>query len=52
LAAFLTLTFSQSKPPDPGKIALAGAAVAGAYAILGLVLSWMLPEPKAELENE
>jgi xanthine/uracil permease len=52
LAAFLTLTFSQSKPPDPGKIALAGAGVAGAYALIGLVLSWMLTEPKAELEND
>ncbi|MCE2810834.1 MAG: MFS transporter, partial [Planctomycetaceae bacterium] len=52
LAAFLTITFSASKPPDPGKIALAGAAVAGAYALIGLVLSWMLPEPGAEIENE
>ena len=52
LAAFLTLTFSASKPPDPSKLALAGAAVAGTYALIGLVLSWMLPEPKAELENE
>lgn len=52
LAAFLTITFSASKPPDPGKIALAGAAVAGAYALIGLVLSWMLPEPGADIENE
>ncbi len=52
LAAFLTITFSASKPPDPSKIAIAGAAVAGAYALIGLVLSWMLPEPNAELENE
>jgi hypothetical protein len=52
LAAFLTITFSASKPPDPAKIAIAGAAVAGAYALIGLVLSWMLPEPNAELENE
>ncbi|MFM7930045.1 MAG: MFS transporter, partial [Pirellula sp.] len=52
LAAFLTLTFSASKTPDPGKIALAGAAVAGGYALVGLVLSWMLPEPTAEIEND
>jgi len=52
LAAFLTITFSASKPPDPGRIALAGAAVAGGYAILGLILSWMLPEPKETIENE
>lgn len=52
LAAFLTLTFSASKTPDPGKIALAGAAVAGTYALVGLVLSWMLTEPTAEIEND
>jgi MFS family permease len=52
LAAFLTLTFSASKPPDPGKIALAGAAVAGSYALIGLVISWMLPEPKEEVDHE
>ncbi|MFM8399922.1 MAG: hypothetical protein ACKOAH_19010, partial [Pirellula sp.] len=34
LAAFLTLTFSASKTPDPGKIALAGAVVAGGYALV------------------
>lgn len=52
LAAFLTITFSASKPPDPGRIALAGAAVAGGYAFLGLILSWMLPEPQETIENE
>jgi hypothetical protein len=31
---------------------LAGAAVAGGYAILGLILSWMLPEPQETIENE
>jgi MFS family permease len=52
LAAFLTITFSASKPPDPGRIALAGAAIAGGYAFLGLILSWMLPEPQETIENE
>lgn len=52
LAAFLTLTFSASKPPDPGKIALVGAAVAGSYALIGLVISWMLPEPNEEVDHE
>lgn len=52
LAAFLTITFSASKPPDPGKIAMVGAIVAGSYALIGLLLSWMLPEPSAEGAEE
>ncbi len=50
-AAWLTLTFSAATPPDPVRIALAGAAVAGAYALLGAVLTHWLPEPDAKLEN-
>jgi MFS family permease len=51
-AAWLTLTFSTADPPQPGKIALVGAIVAGSYALVGVLLSFILPEPKADLENE
>ena len=44
-AAWLTLTFSKAVPPDPVKIALVGAAVAGAYALVGAILTAWLPEP-------
>ncbi len=44
-AAWITLTLSQSTPPDPAKIALYGAMVAGGYALVGTVLSFFLPEP-------
>ena len=44
-AAWFTLTFSESRPPDPAKIALAGAAVAGIYALVGTVMTQWLPEP-------
>jgi MFS family permease len=50
-AAWLTLTFSAATPPDPVRIALAGAAVAGAYALLGAILTHWLPEPDAKLEH-
>jgi len=43
-AAFLTLTLSASDKPNPGKMALMGAAVAGAYAFVGLILTQLLPE--------
>jgi hypothetical protein len=44
-AAFLTLTFSASTPPNPGKIALVGAVVAGLYCLVGVVLTSLLEEP-------
>ena len=44
-AAWLTLTFSAATPPDPVRIALAGAAVAGAYGLVGAILTRWLPEP-------
>lgn len=47
-AAWLTITFSESRPPDPAKIAVVGACVAGAYALLGAVLTQWLPEPKED----
>jgi MFS family permease len=50
-AAWLTLTFSAATPPDPVRIALAGAVVAGAYALLGVILTHWLPEPDATVEH-
>jgi MFS family permease len=44
MAAFITLSLAQSTPPNPGKLALMAAAVGGAYAILGAVLTPLLPE--------
>lgn len=43
-AAFITLTFSASTPPDPAKIAYVGAIVAGVYALVGFVLTFFMPE--------
>jgi len=51
LAAFLTLTFSAATPPDPVKIAVVGAAVAGIYALLGTILTQWLPEPDTSVEH-
>jgi len=45
-AAWLTLTLAAATPPDPVRIALVGAAVAGGYAAVGVVLTHWLPEPK------
>jgi MFS family permease len=50
-AAWLTLTFSAASPPDPVKIAVVGAAVAGAYALVGALLTHWLPEPGADVEH-
>ncbi len=44
-AAWLTLTFSAASPPDPVRIALVGAVVAGLYALSGAILTQWLPEP-------
>ena len=51
-AAWLTLTFSAAKPPDPVKIAIVGAIVAGGYALLGTLLTQWLPEPSPDAEHE
>jgi hypothetical protein len=48
LAAWITITLSESKPPDPAKIAMMGAIVAGSYALLGALVTHWLPEPKHE----
>ncbi len=47
-AAWFTLTFSASATPNPARVALVGACVAGAYALVGAVLTQFLPEPKPE----
>jgi len=47
-AAWITITLSESKPPDPAKIAVVGACVAGAYTLIGASLTHWLPEPKRE----
>ncbi|WP_414664324.1 MFS transporter [Horticoccus sp. 23ND18S-11] len=47
-AAWFTLTLSASDKPDPARVALIGACVAGVYALVGAVLTQFLPEPKPE----
>jgi MFS family permease len=51
-AAWLTLTFSAAKPPDPGKMAMVGAIVAGGYALIGTILCFFLPEPQETMADE
>jgi hypothetical protein len=51
-AAWLTLTFSAAKPPDPGKMAMVGAIVAGSYALIGTILCFFLPEPQETMADE
>ncbi len=50
-AAWITLTLAASDKPDPGRIAIVGACVAGVYALIGTVLTRWLPEPPAETEH-
>jgi len=47
-AAWLTLTFSAGNPPSPAKMAVVGACVAGAYVLIGAILTQWLPEPKQD----
>jgi len=51
-AAFITLSLSASTPPDPAKIAIVGACVAGGYALIGAILTSLLPEPKKDTITE
>ncbi len=44
-AAFITITLSASEKTDPAKIAITGAGVALAYALIGTILTHWLPEP-------
>ena len=50
-AAWLTLTFAAATPPDPLRIAVVGAGVAGGYALVGAILTHWLPEPDTRLEH-
>ncbi|MBI5384701.1 MAG: MFS transporter [Verrucomicrobia bacterium] len=45
-AAWITISLSASTPPNPAKIALMAALVAGGYALVGAILTRWLPEPK------
>ena len=45
-AAWLTITFAESVPPSPAKIAVTAAVVAGGFALVGALLTKWLPEPK------
>jgi MFS family permease len=47
-AAWFTITFSESKPPAPAKIAYIAAIVAGIYAVCGFIATFLLPEPNPE----
>lgn len=47
-AAWLTITFSDSVPPSPAKIATTAAMVAGGFALVGVLLTKWLPEPNLE----
>jgi MFS family permease len=51
-AAWITLTLSSSDKPDPARVAIVGACVAGAYVLVGAVLTQFLPEPKPEGEKD
>ncbi|MFO0426273.1 MAG: MFS transporter [Planctomyces sp.] len=51
-AAFFTITLSASDKPDPARMALIGAFVAGAYALAGTVLTSLLPEPSPSDSHE
>ena len=50
-AAWLTITLSESRPPDPAKMAVVGAVVAGVYALAGTLLTQWLPEPTSTTNN-
>ena len=51
-AAWVTLTLSAATPPNPARIAWTAAAVAGAAALVGAIVTRWLPEPrKAELPD-
>jgi MFS family permease len=44
-AAWFTITFASSDKPDPARMAIVAACVAGAYALVGAILTQFLPEP-------
>ena len=53
MAAWLTLSFAGGgKDATPVQIAQTAAIVAGSYALIGVVLSFWLPEPRGQIEND
>lgn len=50
-AAWITITLSESVPPEPGKFAWMGAIVAGAFLLVGAILTRWLPEPKPNADS-
>jgi MFS family permease len=49
-AAWITITLSASSSPGPGRIALVGGLVAGAYVLVGTILTRWLPEPPGRVD--
>jgi len=50
-AAWFTFTFAASLPPSPGKIAFTAAVVAGCFALVGVIATFWLPEPKEQAHD-
>jgi MFS family permease len=50
-AAWITLTLAASDKPNPARIAIVAACVAGGYALIGAILTHFLPEPPKEDEH-
>ena len=48
--AWIFFTFSDAVPPNPGKMAATAAIIALCMGVLGLILTFFLPEPLAEDE--
>ncbi|MEZ6065167.1 MAG: hypothetical protein R3B90_05555 [Planctomycetaceae bacterium] len=51
-AAWFTLTFSAATPPDRAKMATVAAVIALIYAMVGFVLTFLLPEPNESESHE
>lgn len=51
-AAWLTLTFAESSPPDPARLAWVGAIVAGTYCLIGVIAAFWLTEPDPAMDHE
>lgn len=50
-AAWITLTLSESVPPNPAKFAAMGALVAGGFILVGVIVTRWLPEPGPEAKH-
>ena len=51
-AAWFTITLSESVPPNPAKFAAMGALVAGAFLVMGAIVTRWLPEPGPEIAQD